>query len=205
MNWWNRTARLLRDRGMRPADLARATGINSKLIYKYLDGRVATPRGETLKKIAVALGTTEQALLYGAEADTTVELRRVPLLTIGELGALGSGEDPNKCWDGVTAVAVPEDVSPKAFGVRLDDESNEPEFSAGEIVICEPEESVVPGRYAIAVRTDQKRAYFGRYQPGTASSGQFRIIPRNEFFPPVEVNQKTGFVVARATRHIRKI
>lgn len=207
MNWWDRVSRLLREKDMRPADLARATGINPKLIYKYLDGKVSKPRGEALRQIAAALGTTEQILLYGSPERDTVQLRRIPLLTIEELGQLGPDQDPREIWDGVTVVAVPEDVDSKAFGVVLNDESNEPEFSAGEVVICEPQIRYTPGRYVIAVRRDLKRAFFGRYQPTGSDSGRsFRLIPLNEFFPPVDFDpDHPGYVVSRATRHIRKI
>lgn len=207
MKWWDRLARLLRDRDMRPADLARATGINPKLIYKYLDGKVNNPRGDVLRRIAAALGTTEQELLFGvAVGSGLVELKRIPLVTLEQLGTLRRGRDPRSVWDGVSVVAVTKDVTSKAIGVQLDDESNEPEFKAGEVIVVDPTKPPTPGRFVVAVREDLKRAVFGRYQPLNAAGSSFRVVPTHEFFPPVEVDKNhPGFVVARAVKHIRDI
>lgn len=208
MKWWERTEQLLRTRGMTPADLARASGVGTKLVYKYLDGKVENPRGDTLKKLADALSTSEQFLRYGVPPSVAIELKRIPLLTLRQIGGLQKGRDPREIWDGVSVVSVPKDVEDQAFGVALDgDESNSPEIGPRDILILEPNAPRLPGRYVLAIAQKMKRGFIGRYRPARVDSDdEFKVVPGNPDYPPVEIGQgNPGFLVARATKHIREI
>lgn len=205
MAWWNRVNQLLAARGMSAADLARASGIPAKLMYKYLEGKVDNPRGDALKRMADALGTSEQFLRFEV---TTVELKRIPLLSLKDIGRIKKGQPPIDAWDGVTYVAVPKDVSNQAFGVAIaGDESNSPEIGPNDIVVCEPEAPRLPGKYVLAVFERVGRAVIGRYKPARmGDADNFQILHDNSHYPTDEVDKRNpGFVVARATKHIRDI
>ena len=90
----------------------------------------------------------------------------------------------------------------------LTDESGEPLFREGEVVICNPGADVVPGRYVVAVLTDEERAVFAKYRPAAHRQPRhFYLKPPNPDYPEIEVNGKThkGFILARAIKHIRDI
>ena len=208
MNWWTRADQLRRARGLSFAALGRAVGIDRQLCQKHMKGSVQNPRGELLRRYAQALQTTEQFLRYGVPPSSVVELKRIPLLTLKDLGTLKKGQDPHTAWDGVSVVAVPKSVSSEAFGVTLDgEESVGGEFSTGSIVICEPAAPPVSGKYVIAVVETEPRALFGKYRPKKLGSQEaFTISPANPDAPNVEINRKEpGFVIARAVKHIRDI
>lgn len=205
MQWWTRITQLLSARNMTPADLARVAGIEPKLMYKYLEGKVLNPRGDNLKRIADALDSSEQFLRYGV---AVVELKRIPLLALKDIARLRKSQRPSDVWDGVSYVAAPKDVSDQAFGVAIGgDESNTPEIGPDDIVICEPEAVKLPGKYVVVVLEKPRRALIGRYQPSRLNqTDKFKIAHDNPHYPTEEIDKKNpGFVVARATKHIRDL
>ncbi|MCL4743794.1 MAG: helix-turn-helix domain-containing protein [Burkholderiaceae bacterium] len=53
-------------RGMTTEELSDAADVNLKSLYGYLKGEVHNPRGDTLQRLADALGTTEEELRFGS-------------------------------------------------------------------------------------------------------------------------------------------
>lgn len=196
-------------RGITAAELARRAGIHEKTIYKYLDGKVDQPRGDTLSRIARVLSVSDQYLRFGEPQSIVTELTRVPLLRLPDMGRLIEGQDPKTVWDGETVVAIPKrELHDGDFAVLIETEAGSPEFRPGEMIICSPSAQITPGRYVVAVATNLKQAFFGRYLPQTigATNGGFQVEPSNPDYPNVLINSDNpGFVVARATRHIRHI
>jgi transcriptional regulator with XRE-family HTH domain len=68
MDWKARLRRAFEDSGMKIADLSRASGVPYDSVRKYLSGQVEKPRGDTLDKLAAALGMTGLYLREGIEA-----------------------------------------------------------------------------------------------------------------------------------------
>lgn len=80
MEWHERLERKRLEKGISGAELGRLSGIKYDNVMKYLRGKVERPRGDTLSRLAGALGTTEKFLLYGdieqANGATTVNYDR---------------------------------------------------------------------------------------------------------------------------------
>lgn len=207
MQWWERLAGWIDDRGWTVAQLARRSGANSDTIHKWLQGRVVNPRVEDLEKVLNTLDKTKLELFYGVSVPSLTQLKEIPLINLSELGSLKRGEPAQKAWDGVSKVKVGVDVSAQALGVVLDDEACAPEFHAHDVIVIEPDKSLVPGKYVIAVIEGVQKAVFRRYRPsGLAPDAPFKLIATNPDYPEIEVNdQNPGFVVARATKLIRDI
>lgn len=209
MEWYDRARRLMDAGGINAAELARRAGIHEKTIYKYLDGKVDQPRGDTLSRIARVLSVSDQYLRFGEPTSIVTELARVPLLRLADMGKLIEGQDPKTAWDGETVVAIPKgELHDGDFAVLIETDAGAPEFRPGEVIICSPNAEVTPGRFVVAVSINLKQAFFGRYLPQTIGSpnGGFHLDPPNQDYPDVLINSDNpGFVVARATRHIRHI
>lgn len=86
MEWNERIVRLRKDRGYSRAELARRSGVSYDNLNKYERGDVEKPRGNILELVAAALGTTEQALLYGEDDAPTVKAK-TGLAIHGEVAA----------------------------------------------------------------------------------------------------------------------
>lgn len=63
--WAERANTALRARGWSKAELARRSGANKQELYKWLQGLVAQPRGDSLGRMARTLGVNEYWLLTG--------------------------------------------------------------------------------------------------------------------------------------------
>jgi transcriptional regulator with XRE-family HTH domain len=94
LEWYDRARRLMDAGGINAAELARRAGIHEKTIYKYLDGKVDQPRGDTLSRIARVLSVSDQYLRFGEPTSIVTELARVPLLRLADmtLRRLGMGK-----------------------------------------------------------------------------------------------------------------
>lgn len=208
MQWHERLEKAMQSAGLSPEQLAERAKVPLKSVYGYLKGHVENPRGNVLARLAVATQTTEQFIRYGAEApQNKVDVRRIPLLTMTQLGQLKPEENALVAWDGVTLVTVPSDVPESAFGVKLHDDSGTPEFSAGDVIICDPQAAPAPGRYVVAVTDEPQEAFFGRFRPSSVTDkGKFQVIPLNPDYPTVEVGGEVkGRVLARAVWHLRAL
>lgn len=192
---------------MSPAELARKTGINRKSMYKYLEGKVANPRGTVLLRIAGALDMEEEALRFGARARRGLKPRRIPVMPLSVFGTLRKGRDPLDVWNGIDTEAVGDDCKDGDFIVTLEDDSNAPLFNEGERVICNKEAPIVPGCYVVVTLEKLKASVFRRYRPmGLGDKAPFKLVANNPDYPEIEVGpDNPGFVVARAIKHIRDI
>jgi SOS-response transcriptional repressor LexA len=209
MKWWERLGRTMEARRLTPDAVAERARVNLKSLYGYLQGDVDQPRGDIVKRLAAAVGMTELALRYGSDGfpENTVELKRIPLITMNKLGTLTAGQDPMAVWDGSTVVSVPADVPDGAYGVTLVDSSNEPDFARGDIVICDPLADLEPGRYVVAILTEEQQAHFAKWRPlAHRDVRRFVLTHANADYPDIEVGSRIkGFILARAIKHIRNI
>jgi SOS-response transcriptional repressor LexA len=207
MTWWERLKAELKRRGKTARWLARESRVPEKSIYGYLRGDVDNPTGDIMLKLAQAVGWTESQLRYGIASSVTIDLKQIPLITLEQLGKLRIGQDHMAVWDQVSVVAVPMETPTAAFGVTLNDESGEPEFHVGDVVICVPQTSVAPGKYVIAVLDAKSQAVFRKYRPRSADDDQvFGLIAPNDDYPVIDVSpDNPGHVIARAIKHIRDI
>lgn len=206
MTWWERLKQIMDARGLSPEQVAERAGVPVKSVYGYLSGQVANPRGNVLQRLAAAVGSTELYIRHGAQAADVVDLRKIPLLTMNKLGTIRRGQSVLDVWDGVTLVAVPNEISEAAFGVVLLDDSCAPEFGTGDIIICDPKAEQVPGRYVFAVIDGLATAFFGKFRPTSVDRTRFQIIPTNPNYPTIDVDDlNPGHIVARGIKHIRSI
>src|SRR5271166_5483508 len=93
MTWWQRLEARLVERGMSMAELSRRSGVAYDNIAKYLHGEVDNPRGESLARIAEAVGLTEAELRYGAlERAPGADRGHAVLSVTAAVEAIGRGE-----------------------------------------------------------------------------------------------------------------
>ena len=203
----------LAPKGMTPEKLAAESGVGLKSVYNYLNvgrqgGRgTQNPRGDTIKKLATALGTTEQYLRFKNAEPPVVGLKRVPLLRMNEIGTLKKGQEVRDVWDGVTFVAAPASVSNRAFGIEVTDIANESRIHIGDTILFEPTSDPQPGDFVVAVVDGHRQALLRRFRAvDPLDSSTFLLMAENPDFPSVTVDaEHPGFVVGRAVKRITDI
>lgn len=194
-------------RNLSVEDVALRARVPVKSLYGYLKGDVENPRGDVIRRLAGTVGMSEQELRYGDSPQNLAKAKRIPLLDMHKLGKLKTGEDPLSQWDGVSTAEVPVDIPDGCFVVNLIDESNEPDFMKGSMVICDPKAPVIPGKYVVVIMPDVEDALFGRFRPaGYRDMKRFTLMRSHKDHPDIEFGGKVkGIIIARAIKHVRDI
>ena len=130
-HWSKRLWKALSWKGWSQRELARRAGLDEQKVYKYLQGKVDQPRGDTLLRLADTLGVTESWLRY--EVGPAV-------INIPVVGRLASGEsfvpfDDAPMGGGFEEIEFTlEDADPIAVEVRGD--SMLPVYRPGDYLLC---------------------------------------------------------------------
>ncbi len=177
--------------GLSINQLAKRSGLSEKYI-RLLERGERHPKVETLRKLARGLGVPfeEVASAAGLEIKKVEKVPVVPwdwirkgLEVRGE--AFGVADHVPEGWDWVEVIPT----SQRAFALRVPDDSMEPEFAEGDIVVVDPMRKPVPGCFVVVRRGEEavlrqfhvcgeKRflcALNPRY-PGTEMTGDHEII-----------------------------
>jgi len=180
-HWSKRLWRALNWKGWSQRELARRASIDEQKVYKYLQGKVDQPRGDTLLRLADALGVTESWLRY----EVGPAVIRIPVV-----GRVSAGEkfmpfDDAPMGSGYDEIEFTlEDADPIAIEVRGD--SMLPVYRPGDYLLCSRRrgEDI---RQALnkdcVVKTDQGEGYVKKVISGQ-KSGTFTLISYNA--PPIE-------------------
>lgn len=93
MTWHDRLRQLVAEKELTMADLARLSGVPYDSVNKYMRGDIDQPRGNTLEKLAVALGTNKLFLTTGLTDKKALSSNPVPIRGYVAAGAwLEAGE-----------------------------------------------------------------------------------------------------------------
>ncbi len=124
--------RLMKQRTVRMADLARETGISPPVIYRLSNGITTNPNVDTLRPLAKFFGITIGQLVGDDPLpENSNPAARIPVLS----------------WEHLTDIEqtplqflYPSDsVPPSAFALTVEDSAMEPQFTKGSLIIINPE------------------------------------------------------------------
>lgn len=208
MEWWQRLQQWMNEDKISRPELARRADVDVELINKWLQGRVDNPRSSALRRVLDVLRRGEPELFYGISDAQLAQLRRLPVVDMRALGRLKRGQSPHAVWDGKDTTEGHRLASDDTIAVRLTDEScSFGGFHAGDLVIVDPAVEWAPRDFVIAVREDLQKAVFGRFSPLTfGTEYPFQVVPTDRDFPAIDFDdERRGFIVGRATKHIRDI
>lgn len=184
LEWVDRLNLWLANSGWTVAEYARRAGISVDSVHKYLDGKVAQPRGNAMARLAAPFGKTEIQLRYGL--DNTSGEAQIPLLTANEIGTL----DPATRFvarEGRSVSVLSNNVGPNWFGVVVPDNACAPKIVKGAIAYCDPDVIVAPGDYVIARVPGVSIGVCRRYRKtGGRDPTRFELHPENDDFPVYE-------------------
>lgn len=188
LEWAERLNGWLAEAGWSVAEYARRVNadggpeISEYSIRKYLDGKVAQPRGNAMDRLARPFGKTGLQLLTGLERITSGGTK-IPLLRANELGTLDPTRN-GKAWEGRSVIVLSNDVGPNWFGFEVDDNACAPKIIKGSTVYCDMDATPVPGDYVVAHIPDQSGGVCRRYrQPDGAEPDRFVLVPEDDDYP----------------------
>ena len=130
-HWSKRLWKALSWKGWSQRELARRAGLDEQKVYKYLQGKVDQPRGDTLLRLADTLGVTESWLRYEVGPAVT----NIPVV-----GRVASGESFVPFDDAPMGGGYEELdfnlVDPDPIAVEVRGESMLPVYRPGDYLIC---------------------------------------------------------------------
>lgn len=119
-------------------ELSRATGIDVNNIHKYTTGKVKSPRGNVLEKIAKAGNVSIEWLTYGSSED------KIKVVGKAGAGVVHYGIDDYAMGDGMFQVDRPFGLTGKAVALIVKGDSMEPALEDGDIIYYQRDGAGVP-------------------------------------------------------------
>mgnify|MGYP001195784469 CR=1 FL=1 len=174
--------------GLTQAELAERAGTTQQGIVSIESGRTKRPR--QLLELAKALQTDPSWLMDGGTFQTIEEVntRKIPLISYVQAGAL-TNKNPIEAFDGSFEYVMTDmDWSQYTFALRIEGDSMEPDFKAGDVIVIDPEIEPAPGEFVVATNGDHE-ATFKKYRPtgiGLYGVDSFELTPLNNDYPSVK-------------------
>ncbi len=135
---------------------------------------------------------------------TDLGLRIVPLLSYVQAANYMEFDDSHVIYTGIDETLAAA-TGPHTFALTIKGKSMVPDLNPGDIVIIDPSIKPMPGEIVLAKLEKEDTLFLRRYRPlekdGTESDA-FELIPTNEFWPTITVNNKNpGHVIGTLVEH----
>ncbi|HKZ74356.1 MAG TPA: LexA family transcriptional regulator [Steroidobacteraceae bacterium] len=200
---------LMDAKGLDQSAVARRLGIEPQSVQQWISGQTM-PRGYRIKALAVLLGTAPWELLGGPDEarfnvsagtlDAASNTRKVPRIAWVSAGAFRDIESPCDAaiiedWDIPTEL-----MSSRAYTLRVEGDSMEPEFPDGCIIFVEPDAQAANGDYVVVKLDDKDQATFKQL----VVDGPRRYLkPVNPRYPVIPVERDAS--ICGVVREMRKL
>jgi|SRR5690554_204556 len=191
-----RINQLLKKSPMTQKAVAAAIGARESSITQWKNGH-HTPDSENLQRLARALGSTTEYILYGEGAATTkvppvhrMEVRKVPLISSVQAGHWAEAIDTFQPGDADEWIDTSAKVSSQAFALRVTGDSmvnpyGNPSIPEGAIVIIDPNIEATSGKIVVAKLTDSQEVTLKRL---VIDGPNTYLKPLNPDYKAIQVN-----------------
>lgn len=193
--FWERVSKARALNSLTQKELAELVGVSQRQIAAY-ENVESQPRERTLMKLAAALGTTPEWLATG-DGESRIKARISPADTAKKIPIIGLDEvfyhliTPEKDRTGIIFHPTALEVSDAAFGLVMNDDSMQPLFPLGSIVIFEPCINVKGGDFVVAAQLD-KPSIFRQLLTGINSA---ILSPLESRYPTDTFDKETTILI----------
>lgn len=184
-------------------EAAEKAGIRQQSWASIEEGKTLKPRN--IIGIASALGCDPAWLLNGGtfQPVSQVNTRKIPLISYVQAGALCS-KSPIEAFDGSFEYVMTDmDWSAYSFALKIDGDSMEPDFKAGDVIIIDPEIEPLPGEFVVAAN-ENGEATFKKYRPtiiGIDGKQHFELVPLNNDYPTIDSQRGPVRIIGTMVEH----
>ncbi|MFW1807621.1 LexA family protein [Acinetobacter ursingii] len=224
MSFHERLNQKMQEKGLKPAQIARATKKSAVAAGKWVHGD-SIPKAETLKLLADFLDVSDEWLLYGKEggqisnkinlSESNVTFTNTPLKQVPLLDYVQAGLFHEVGYDGINPLGSSwttyEGARPECvFSLKVEGESMSPTFLPGDEIIVDGSLEAKPGSLVIAqeVQHGVARTTFKKYRViGVNEFGVdvIELVPLNPDFPTLNSTQIEISIIGVVVRHNREI
>lgn len=191
-------------RKMSQYDLSRQTGIEQATISRIERGEMALLSPHAVK-ISAALGIPVAGLLGMVENISPVVLgtRQIPVLDYSEIHQIHEKSFGLVTTERHEFVLTDLSYSAKAFAMRIQGDSMSPDFTEGDLIVCDPDIPPKPGDYVVATGHSQL-ASFAQYRSLGSNDNQielFELVPLNRFYAAMRSDREALVVKGVMVEH----
>ncbi len=215
-----RLKKLMAERGeMSQYALSKQSGVPQPTIQRLLKGETKHPSSETLIKLAKALSVDLSLMVQeqpGQQQSATRDEpstgplilggpRALPIISYVQAGRWREIVDAFPRGSADDYVKPRNEHGPHSFALYVEGDSMTPEFTAGDIIIIDPDIAPNPGNYVIA-RNHEQEATFKKYRPrGRGADGQevFELVPLNDDYATLRSDNDGAVIIGTVVEHIR--
>lgn len=187
---------------MSKAQFARELGVTGASVTQWLDGTTKSLKGPVAVKMERLTGYRAEWIVSGRLPKKAENVEQgpdvrgtVPLLSDVQAGMYREFVDNFHPGDGgIEAVPTTVPINQHTFALRVVGDSMEPRFTAGMILIVEPEMEANPGDFVIAKNGDEETTFKQLIKDGA----DFYLKPLNERYPIKPLGDSKIIGVVRA-------
>lgn len=167
------------------------------------DGSTKKPRN--IVGIAKALQSDPVWLLEGGTFKTMTDVgtRKIPLISYEQAGALTHNSQILSEMGDFEYVLTDMDCSENAFALKIQGDSMQPEFKAGDVIVVDPDIEPCPGEFVVA-KNGEHEATFKKYRPqATPIDGEpvFELVPLNPDYPIIRTDMVPVKIIGTMVEH----
>lgn len=165
-----------------------------------LERDVQGARSDKLNRLAAALNCTVSDL-YADSPDVSkgpMTSAKIPLVSWEKAGALSEMMDVFQPWDAEEWIESSVPKRPRTFALRVENDSMEPDFPPGTILIVDPDLEPRPGDFIIAKHPDGDPTF----KRLTVDGGERFLKPMNPQYPLRPLGEARIIGVVRASERI---
>jgi SOS-response transcriptional repressor LexA len=182
------------EKGLSKTDVWKGAGRSSGVYAQWLAG--GSLKGETLVAVARVLGVTPTWLETGrgekylTNVSSAPDIKgAVPLISLVQAGVWMEAIDNLQPGEG-ERIPTTYRARDYTYALRVQGDSMEPKFPAGAILIIEPEEEPMPGKYVIVRQASSQEATFKQL---VQDGNKLYLKPINPRYPILELHDDDVF------------
>lgn len=183
-------------------DLAKALREATHGSISQWESDITTPSAKNLYDLSIALECDFAWLLNGGMTPNlipaSIKLFKIPLITYSQVVLLNQSKDSN-CLTNVEYITTSLKISKESFAIRINEDSMEPEFKQGDIVIIDPSIKPIPGEFVVAVKNKDVEAIFKKYRE--LGDDQFELASLNPDYKTINTSDKQIKIVGTMVEH----
>lgn len=183
-------------------DLAKALREATHSSISQWESDITTPSAKNLYDLSIALECDFAWLLNGGMTanliPASIKLFKIPLITYSQVVLLNQSKDSN-CLTNVEYITTSLKISKESFAIRINEDSMEPEFKQGDIVIIDPSIKPIPGEFVVAVKNKDVEAIFKKYRE--LGDDQFELASLNPDYKTINTSDKQIKIVGTMVEH----
>ena len=150
MDFYDLFEQLLKERDLKPADVAKGTGITTGAISHW-KLRKYVPKADKRQKLADFFGVPVD--YFDGKVDLVASIPEPNVVKIKILGTVPAGMPIEAVEDiiGEETISMKDAQTGKFFGLRIKGDSMDPDFRSGDIVVVRQQEDIESGQIAIVI------------------------------------------------------